>query len=66
MQIVEPIARPAAGAVVPEQPRRDAAGAADDVVAPSAATPAEVVDHVRSHEVTCYWDHLECRWCCSS
>lgn len=65
MKIIEPIARPAAGAVVPEQARRDAAGAADEVVAPAAAAPAVVIDHVRSHEVACYWDHLECRWRCS-
>jgi hypothetical protein len=65
MRIVEPTARPTAGAVVPEQADHNAAGAADHVDAPSGSAPAVVIDHVRAHAVACYWDHLECRWCCS-
>jgi hypothetical protein len=97
MDIIEPIARSAAGAVVPELPARDAARAAEVLVVPTEVTPAPaaedaltlvdpltsadpvtlvqpaappapptVVDHVRAHAVACYWDHLECRWACSS
>jgi hypothetical protein len=60
MKIIEPVARPATRAAAPELPR------------PERSAPSEpdhrtlvVIDHVRAHEVSCYWDHLECRWCCS-
>jgi hypothetical protein len=74
MDIVEPVVRPTARVVVPEQGRRSAAGALDPLAEaersssaqPRLTTPPEPVDHVRAHSVRCYWDHVECRWRCSA
>jgi hypothetical protein len=58
MSVLEPVAQPTAlEAVVPEQRMP---------VEPVSAPVHPVVDHTRTHAVTCYWDVAECRWQCTS
>ena len=50
MSVLEPVA--------PPEPLTEA-------VVPEQREAVEVVDHVRSHSMKCYWDFVECRWQCS-
>jgi hypothetical protein len=69
MKVTEPPARRSVADVVPHR-----LGVADPVVAGPAMAESElakpsppvVIDHVRAHDVSCYWDHLECRWQCAT
>jgi hypothetical protein len=57
MSFLEPVAPP-------EPLAEPIAGPLAEPVVPQQRETVEVVDHVRSHSMRCYWDFVECRWQC--
>jgi hypothetical protein len=59
---VDPVVGPVVGPVV------DPVMVGSALAEPELAEPAPpvVIDHVRAHDVSCYWNHLECRWQCAT
>jgi hypothetical protein len=62
MNVLEPAAP--AGAVTDPPIAADRRDAARNTVVLEQPRVLAVIDHVRSHDVKCYWDFVECRWEC--